>query len=104
MKIWLYRGAWSRGKTKSDDEEWCLSGAVWSHTGVPWIEETVVMIIVNGGKGPSSRSEMDALKEGHLPEEMGAIDNRQQREGQVLQLSQSSCKNPKDLVEDHLVM
>ena len=38
---------------ESDDEEWCLGGAVWSYTGIPWIEETVVMIIVNGGKGPS---------------------------------------------------
>ena len=47
---------------------------------------------------------MDVLKEGRLPEEMGAIDNRQQREGQVLQLSQSSCKNLEDLVEDHVVM
>ena len=95
---------WSRGKKKSDDEEWCLGGAVWSYTGIPWIEETVVMIIVNGGKGPSSRSEMDVWKEGRLPEEMGAIDNRQQREGKVFQLSQSSCKNLKDLVEDHVLM
>ena len=68
-------------------EEWCLGGAVWSYTGIPWIEETDVMIIFNSGKGPSSRSEMDVLKEGRLLEEMGAIENRQQRERQVLQWS-----------------
>ena len=45
---------------------------------------------------------MDVWKEGHFPE-MGAIDNRPQREGQVLQLSQSSCKNLEDLVEDHVL-
>ena len=41
---------WSRGKKNSNDdtmEEWCLGGTVWLHTEIPWIEETVVMIIVD---------------------------------------------------------